>query len=84
MNTLTAPDTRYPEMKTIADWNWWFGMNGTESYSIVGLTTNTGNTYCSNCVSHVHVFEVSDTAKVVYASDNYQGTCPSCNNKIGR
>ena len=72
----------YQEMKTIADWNWWFGMNGTQPYSIAGLVTNTGSTYCANCVSHVHVFELSDTAKFIYADEDFCDICVGCSASI--
>jgi hypothetical protein len=78
MSTRIAPDERYEAMKTVADWNWWFGMNGTEPHSIAGLVTNLGNTYCAKCVSHVNVFELSDTAKFIHADERFCGVCHGC------
>lgn len=72
----------YQEMKTIADWNWWFGMNGTEPYTIVGITTQTGKKYCAKCTSHVNVFELGEGVSPIYKDDNFQGTCFGCENKI--
>lgn len=79
---MITKDERYPAMKTVDDWNWWFNMNGTEPHSIVALVTNLGNTYCANCVSHVHVFELSDTARFIYAGDDFCDTCVGCSASI--
>jgi hypothetical protein len=76
---MITHDERYPAMKTVADWNWWFGMHGTQPYTIIGLVTQTNTTYCANCASHVEVFDLDKDARFIFDyNKRFCGVCHGC------
>lgn len=62
-------------MSTLTDYNW---RNANQPYTIAGIVTQTGNTYCAECAGHVNVWELADGVSPIFTDMDFCGVCHGC------
>ena len=66
-------------MNTLTDYN---RRNALQPYTIAGIITQLGNTYCTKCAGHVNVWELADDVSVIFTDMDFCGTCHGCSASI--